>query len=197
VIKDKLQVGLSGELAKEWSRVHPKPDSVNGQMTLLREIGHAIEDHNKLEASQRGRKDCAEHHREDRQPNRQSNHCSKRNRKANGKPFGQKDQELSKTVSRFERTLQGVSREVRAKWKQEGVCLKCGKSGHGWADCRPNGQTGEKRKESSSSGETGSSVSKKPKTAAAAPAAPEPSTEVGRIMEIPDDEIDINIWGDD
>jgi hypothetical protein len=40
-------------------------------------------------------------------------------------------------------------------------------------------------------------VSKKPKTAAAVQAAPEPSTEVGRIMEIPDDEIDIDIWGDD
>jgi hypothetical protein len=197
VIKDKLRVGLSGELAKEWSRVHPKPDSVNGQMTLLREIGHAIEDHNKLEASRRGRKDRAEHHREDRQPNRQSNHRSKKNRKANGKPFGQKDHEPPKPVSRFERALQGVSQEVRAKRKKEGVCLKCGKSGHGWADCRPNGQTGEKRKESSSGGETSNSVSKKPKTAAAVQAAPEPSTEVGRIMEIPDDEIDIDIWGDD
>jgi hypothetical protein len=69
-------VGLSGELAKEWSRVHPKPDSVNGQMTLLREIGHAIEDHNKLEANRRGRKDRTEH--QDRQPNRRS----KKNRKS-------------------------------------------------------------------------------------------------------------------
>jgi hypothetical protein len=155
VIKDKLRVGLSGELAKEWSRVHPKPDSVNGQMTLLREIGHAIEDHNKLEAARRGRKDRADH--QDRQPNRRPN----KNRK--GKPFGQKEQEPSKPVSRFERALQGVSQEVRAKRKKEGVCLKCGKSGHGWADCRPHGQTGEKRKELSS--ETSSSAPKKQKTA--------------------------------
>jgi hypothetical protein len=65
VIKDKLQVGLSDELAKEWSRVHPKLDSVNGQMKLQREIGRAIEDHNKLETSRCGRRDCTAHHRED------------------------------------------------------------------------------------------------------------------------------------
>jgi hypothetical protein len=168
VIKDKLRVGLSGELAKEWSRVHPKPDSVNGQMTLLREIGHAIEDHNKLEANRRGRKDRTEP--QDRQSNRRSN----KNRK--GKTFGQKDQEPSKPVSRFERALKGVSKEVRTKRKQEGVCLKCGKSGHGWADCwskEPN--SGEKRKDPSS--ETGNSAKKlKTSVAAAVQAAREPST---------------------
>jgi hypothetical protein len=30
VVKDKLRLGLSSELGREWSRVHPKPDTVGG-----------------------------------------------------------------------------------------------------------------------------------------------------------------------
>jgi hypothetical protein len=51
VVKDKLRMGLSKELAKEWSRVNPKPDSVNGQIALLQEIGQTIKNHEKLEAN--------------------------------------------------------------------------------------------------------------------------------------------------
>jgi hypothetical protein len=44
VVKDKLRSGLSEDLAKEWSRVHPKPETVNAQMALLHDMGHTCDE---------------------------------------------------------------------------------------------------------------------------------------------------------
>jgi hypothetical protein len=44
VVKDKLRAGLSKDLAREWSRVHPKPMTVDAQIALLREMGHTCDE---------------------------------------------------------------------------------------------------------------------------------------------------------
>jgi hypothetical protein len=86
-------------------------------------------------------------------------------------PFSadRKDRGSSKSTSRRDEAVKGVSQEILSQRKKDGVCLRCGRSGHGWSECwakEPN--TKEKRKEPSS--ESGSSASKRPKTSAAAAA---------------------------
>jgi hypothetical protein len=197
-------MGLSKELAKEWSRVNPKPDSVNGQIALLREIDQTIENHERLEARRlenRIRKPRRDQHRSESSGKNKSKSKKNRNPRlefSSSSPF-------SSTAPGFLRATQGVSKEVIAERKKEGVCLRCGRRGHRWSECRAKEAYRGKRKESE--GETKPPAPKKPKTfdqknsvsaSAAVAARAEPSFKGGRIIEIPedDDEFDIDIWGD-
>jgi hypothetical protein len=200
VVKDKLRMGLSKELAKEWSRVNPKPDSVNGQIALLREIGQTIENHEKLEARRLENRI--------RDPRRDQHRSEGSSKSKSGK--SRKNRHLRPEFSAFAspsssssflKATQGVSKEVIAERKKEGACLRCGRSGHRWFECRSKEAYRGKRKESES--ETKTPFPKKPKTsdqkpAASAVVAARPEPEVGRIIEIPedDDDFDIDIWGD-
>jgi hypothetical protein len=200
VVNDKLRMGLSKELAKEWSRVNPKPDPVNGQIALLREIGPTIENHERLEARRlknRIRDPRRDQHRSESSSKNKSK--SKKNRNSRSE-FSSSPS--SSSAPSFLNATQGVSKEVIAERKKEGVCLRCGRPCHRWSECRAKEAYQGKRKESE--GETKPPAPKKPKTfdqkpsaSAAVAARSEPSFEGGRIMEIPDDEdIDIDILGD-
>ena len=46
-IEDKLKRGLNHKLGKDWARVINKLETVDEHITLLREIGHRIEDYNR------------------------------------------------------------------------------------------------------------------------------------------------------
>jgi hypothetical protein len=195
VVNDKLQTGLSKDLAKEWSRVHPKPETVNGQFALLRDMGHTAEDHERLESRRKdkGREPATNSHRSGHDKPRSG---SDKPRK--GKASGQKDRGSSKPTPLRDEAIKGVRPEVAAQRKKDGVCLRCGKAGHRWSECWSKEPHKEKRKESSDSG---NSVAKKQKTSGGAAAAvradSEPASDSGRIMEIPDDErddSDFDLW---
>jgi hypothetical protein len=211
VVKDKLRMGLSKELAKEWSRVNPKPDSVNGQIALLREIGQTIENHEKLEANLLERRDC------DRPDGLTKGKSGKSRKNRNSRPgFSSSTPSASSafvpsSAPSFQKATQGVSKEVIAEPKKEGACLRCGRSGHRWSECRSKEAYLGRRKETypgkrkELEGETKPPAPKKhksfdPKTSASAAVAAkaEPNFEGGRIIEIPEDEdeFDIDIWGD-
>jgi hypothetical protein len=145
VVKDKLRTGLSQDLAKEWSRVHPKPDTVNGQFALLRDMGHTAEDHERLESQ---RKDKS------REP-ATSSHRSGQGKSRKGKSSSWKDRESSKSAPLRDEATKGISQEVLEQRKKDGVCLRCGKAGHKWSECWSKEPHKEKRKESS--GDSGSS----------------------------------------
>jgi hypothetical protein len=105
VVKDKLRMGLSKELAKEWSRVNPKPDSVNGQIALLREI-------EKLEASRYDRRERDQHRQNG------SNKPKPGKSRKNRSPRPGSSSSSSASTPSFLKAIQGVSREVVAERKK-------------------------------------------------------------------------------
>jgi hypothetical protein len=194
VVKDKLWTGLTKDLAKEGSRVHPKPVTVDAQIALLREMGHTAEDHERLEArrkdKQRERDSDTSHHRSNRHPGH--------DKSRKGETSDRKE-ESAKSTSRRDAAVKGISQEILSQRKKDGDCLRCGRSGHRWSECWAKEPNTEKRKEPSS--ESGNSASKRLKTsaAAAARAAPEDSEsdDAGRIMEIPEEDredSDFDLW---
>ena len=46
-VEDKLKRGLNHKLGEDWDRVIKKPEAMEEQIVLLREIGHWIEDYNR------------------------------------------------------------------------------------------------------------------------------------------------------
>ena len=46
-VEDKLKRGLNYKLGEDWARVIKKPETVEEQIVLLREIGHRMEDYNR------------------------------------------------------------------------------------------------------------------------------------------------------
>ena len=46
-VKDKLKRGLNHKLGEDWARVIKKPETVEEQIVLLREMGHRMEDYNR------------------------------------------------------------------------------------------------------------------------------------------------------
>ena len=46
-VEDKLKRGLNHKLGEDWARVIKKPETVEEQIILLREIGHRMEDYNR------------------------------------------------------------------------------------------------------------------------------------------------------
>jgi hypothetical protein len=193
VVKDKLRSGLSEDLAKEWSRVHPKPDTVNAQMVLLRDMGHTAEDYEKLKA--RRKEKGRDRDRGDSDNNRRRPAHDKSRK---GKPSDRKNGESSKSSRSRDEAVKGISQETLSQRKKDGACLGCGRSGHRWSECWAKEPNRQKRKEISS--ESGSSASKRPKTsavAAAQAARDESDGEAGRIMEIPEEDredSDFDLW---
>ena len=46
-VEDKLKQGLNHKLGEDWARVIKKPETVEEQIVLLREMGHWLEDYNR------------------------------------------------------------------------------------------------------------------------------------------------------
>jgi hypothetical protein len=186
VVKDKLRTGLTKDLAKEWSRVYPKPVTVDAQIALLREMGHTAEDHERLENRRKDKQRDSDtsHHRSNRHPGHDK---SRKGETSDWK------EESAKSTPRRDEAVKGISQEILSQRKKDGDCLRCGRSGHRWSECWAKEPNTEKRKEPSS--ESGSSASKRLKTsaAAAARAAREDweSDDAGRIMEIPEEDRDV------
>jgi hypothetical protein len=89
VVKDKLRSGLSKDLAKEWSRVHTKLETVNAQIALLRDMGYTAEDYERLEARRKDKN-------RDREPDTSRHRSNRRPDKSRkGKPSDRKDREFS------------------------------------------------------------------------------------------------------
>jgi hypothetical protein len=111
VVKDKLRSGLTKDLAKEWSRVHPKPETVDAQIALLREMGHTTEDHERLEARRKEKN-------RDREPDTSCHRSNRRpDKPRKGKTSDRKDRESSKSIFRRDEAVKGVSQEVLSQRK--------------------------------------------------------------------------------
>jgi hypothetical protein len=213
VVKDKLRSGLKKELRKEWSKVRPKPESVAEQIALIRDLGHADEDFEREEArrsrdnrpSRDDRRDRrrskSPRRRDDRRDDRRPNHrhdksrSEKRGKNSSSSASSQSWKERGSKPS-FQQATRGIDSDVIAQRRKNGDCLKCGKSGHSWAECRSGGRDNRDSdgKRKNDDGDSRGSSYKKSKPAAAAAAA---TSEPGRIIEIPDDEaedLDFDIW---
>jgi hypothetical protein len=130
-------------------------------------MGHTAEDHERLEARRKKNRDYEESDDSRYQSNRRSD--KSRKGKTSGRDRKDRGSSGTKSTSRREEAVKGVSQEVLSQRRGDEDCLRCGRSGHGLFECwakEPN--TKEKRKEPSS--ESGSSASKRPKTSAAAAA---------------------------
>ena len=46
-VKDKLKQSLNYKLGEDWARVIKKPEMVEEQIVLLKEMGHQMEDYNR------------------------------------------------------------------------------------------------------------------------------------------------------
>ena len=46
-VEDKLKRALNHKLGEDWARVIKKPETVEEQIVLLREMGHQMEDYNR------------------------------------------------------------------------------------------------------------------------------------------------------
>jgi hypothetical protein len=101
VVKDKLRLGLSSELGREWSRVHPEPDTVGGQIALLLEMGHTAEDYDRIEGRRKVRDRDSGNHRPDRERTSRPDHGRDRDRRSGtdkprkGNSSGRRDRESS------------------------------------------------------------------------------------------------------
>jgi hypothetical protein len=213
VVKDKLRSGLKKDLRKEWSKVLPKPDSVAEQIAMIRDLGHADEDFEREEARRSrddrrredrpgrddrraGQRDRNRRHsksprrrddrrRDDRRNNRHDQGRSGKYEKkssSSSRSWNERGQQSSGSSS-FQQATRGIDSDVIAQRRKNGDCLKCGKAGHAWAECRSGGRSDFKRK-SDDDDSRGSSYKKSKPAAAAAAVTSEP----GRIIEIPDNE---------
>jgi hypothetical protein len=164
-------------------------------------MGHTAEDYDCIEGRRKGRDRDSGNHRPDRKRTSRPDHGRDRDRRSDtdkprkGNSSGRRDRESSKSSSKptplRDEAVKGIGSDVVAQRQKDGVCLKCGRSGHRWSDCWSKNPNTEKRKESSS--ESSSSASKKFKAAAVARSDrgdSESADERGRIMEVPEDEQD-------
>jgi hypothetical protein len=160
-------------------------------------MGHTAEDYDRIEGRQKGRDRDSGSHRSDRERTSRSDRGRDRRpgsdkpRKRDSSGRRGRDSVKSKPTPLRDEAIKGISPDTVAQRQKDGVCLKCGRSGHRWSDCYAKDQVTEKRKEPS--GESSSSASKKFKAAAAARSDrgdSESADERGRIMEVPEDEQD-------
>jgi hypothetical protein len=170
-------------------------------------MGHTAEDYDCIEGRRKGRDRDSGNHRPDRKRTSRPDHGRDRDRRSDtdkpckGNSSGRRDRESSKSSSKptplRDEAVKGIGSDVVAQRQKDGVCLKCGRSGHRWSDCWSKNPNTEKRKESS--GESSSSASKKFKAAAVARSDrgdSESADERGRIMEVPEDkqDSDYGMW---
>ena len=128
-VEDKLKRGLNHKLGEDWARVIRKPETVDEQIALLREMGHRMEDYNRTK--QPGESTQKHETSTDRNPKRGSEQKHKpRGKKEFRKDKGKKTEWKERTVE-----LKGIPEEVLRERKEADDCQKCGKHGHKWFEC--------------------------------------------------------------
>jgi hypothetical protein len=135
-VKDKIRVGLSDELRKEWSKVRNKPDTVAEYISMLRDVGHGLEDDALFQKKLRGsggnegesRREKKTQKREKKREVRGKTQSSggQREAKSSGQSGGFKDRKTE---------LRGISDTVLSERRDARVCLKCGDKDHIWYKC--------------------------------------------------------------
>ena len=128
-VEDKLKRGLNHKLGEDWASVICKPDMVDEQIALLREMGHRIEDYNRTK--QQGESTQKYKTSMDRNPKRGSEQKYKpRGKKEFRKDKGKKIEWKERMVE-----LKEIPEEVLKERKEADDCQKCGKHGYKWFEC--------------------------------------------------------------
>jgi hypothetical protein len=201
VVEDKIRRSLNYELGKDWSKVVNKPKDLGQQMELLREMGHRNE---RWEATHKNRSNP----KTAKASGKSKGKFQKKSEgKTDAKPVKEKKEKKKEGGWKDKSVeLKGIPKKLLDERVETGVCLKCGKTGHSWYECwTKEPVTGRvassynkrSRKDSESKGDN--KDTKKQKAIASAEKKEEKpviagSSIAGRIMEIPEDQEDLDVW---
>ena len=127
VAKDKLIQGLNKEVGLAWAQTPQKPWSLHEQMSLLRDIGHNLENLKVLNKTN--------HDPKPKTQNGYQNNSNHNNTGAGhrGKMCGQG--QISKDRKDRAVELKRIPEVIIGKRRKANMCLKCGKGPHKWFDC--------------------------------------------------------------
>lgn len=189
VVEDKIREGLNDMMALEWAKVARKPYEIGDQLSLLRDMGHAIEDatrHRKPKGNQQQQQGDKGQQQPQDGKGKGSNPKGKGKGGQQGAGKPQKTREWKDEATE----LKGIPKDILEERRQAKKCTKCGKPNHKWVDCYTKAPVttrtiaGSKR---SSDGSDSGKGSKKAKTAGAQAQAEAPAAAAsGRVIEIPD-----------
>jgi len=125
IAKDKLVRGLNKEMGLAWAQTTPKPKSLHEQMSLLRDIGHSLENFRALNKTQQS-------HPQKENKGFQNNGNRNGNKNENGK---RGRGEISTDWKEKSVELKGIPADIIAERKKANMYLKCGKGPHKWFEC--------------------------------------------------------------
>ena len=113
-------------MGEDWARVIKKPETVEEQIVLLREIGHRMEDYNRTKQ---------DHTKLDKPIDCNLKRGSDQKYKLQDKKEFRKNK--GKKVDWKERTieLKGIPENILKERREVDDCQKCGKTGHKWFEC--------------------------------------------------------------
>jgi hypothetical protein len=206
-----VPAGSSHDLGNQTILVPAGSSHDLGNQTILVPVGSSHDLGNQIDREPKGQvvKMCPGRARDsdDRRDDRRSNprhdksRSEKRGKNSSSSAPSQSWKERGSKPS-FQQATRGIDSDVIEQRRRNGDCLKCGKPGHSWAECRSgnrdsrDGQSrsGSDFKRKGDDGDSRGSSYKKSKPAAAAAAV---TSEPGRIIEIPEDEaddLDFDIW---
>jgi len=199
IVKDKLRIDLNEELGRDWAKITRKPDNIDQQIDMVREMGHQIEDY---EAKRKGKgtQENKSHGRE--QSGGSSSKFQRKGKPQEGKPNQKPEQGKKGKVKGEWRDrkveLEGISQDLLSERKKDGLCQKCGKPNHSWFECwtkKPvtSKVAGAKRKAASVTEPEEQGAAKKGKAKAASSSIQEQAVaSAGRIIELDeDDDLDL------
>ena len=117
-VEDKLKRGLNHKLGEDWARVIKKPETMEEQIVLLREMGHRMEDYNMTKQ---------EHAKPDKPMNRNPKWGSDQKYKPWDKKEFQKDK--GKKADWKERTveLKGIPEDIMKERREADDCKNVAK----------------------------------------------------------------------
>jgi len=126
VAKDKLVRGLNKEVGLAWAQIPNKPEKLEEQMTMLRDIGH------NLESFHFWQKDIPTGFSRQKEQNKQNhkNKSPQSQNDGNGKRTGKKRKREEKDWKYKDVELVGIPTDILEERKKADFCLKCGKNAH-------------------------------------------------------------------
>ena len=138
IVEDKLKRGLNARLAKDWARVVNKPETVERQIALVREMGHSMEDYDRT--TNHDHNDSKMDHRRKEGKTGKTHH---KDPEKTGDKRAQKAKERAKRKYGKEPTewkernveLKGIPDDILKERRKSENCEKCGKKNHKWVDC--------------------------------------------------------------
>ena len=123
-IEHKIRSSLSEELSRDWAKVQNKPETLRDQLSMLREMGRAIE---KFKGATKKTDPTLTSTKRKREEEPAVSKPSKKSR-SEPRPFG-------RFASKAE-ALKGIPKEVIDQRMKDRVCWRCGKSGHRAGECK-------------------------------------------------------------